>query len=168
MDRIIVAVILATVAVAVATLVQRRRVDPPTQPASGFAAPRQLDRHDFARPDAPWLVCVFTSSTCATCDDVWTRVVPLASGPVAVQKIDAVADRDVHERYGIEAVPIVAIADADGVVRSSFVGPTTSTHLWAALADLREPGSVPSGCVGHGDDLPTGTGPDEPPTAVHS
>ena len=45
-----------------------------------------------------------------------------------------------HRRYGIEAVPTVVIADAEGVVRSSFVGPPVATQLWAAMAEAREEG----------------------------
>jgi len=34
-------------------------------------------------------------------------------------------------------VPIVVIADLDGVVRKSFVGPMSATDLWAAVAEAR-------------------------------
>jgi hypothetical protein len=39
------------------------------------------------------------------------------------------------------------VADAEGAVRASFVGPATATDLWAAVAELRDPGSVPPGCT---------------------
>ena len=42
-------------------------------------------------------------------------------------------------------MPTTLIVDTDGVVRAVFLGPTTATDLWAALAELREPGSVPDG-----------------------
>jgi len=159
MDRIVVAVVLAAVAVGVAWVLQRRRTDAPTQPASGFEAPAQLDRSEFVRPDAPWLVTVFTSSTCSTCAEVWSKARLLDSDMVAVQEVEVAEDPELHSRYAIEAVPIVAIADSDGVVRTSFLGPVTSTHLWAAMAELRAPGSVPPGCAGHGDGEMTETGP---------
>ncbi len=151
MERLVVALVLAAVAVGVAALLQRRRVNPPTQPRS-WEAPAQLDRADFDRPDAPWLVCVFSAATCTTCSDVVAKAEVLASSDVAVQDVEVQRDPDLHDRYGIEAVPIVAIADSDGVVRESFVGPVSSTHLWAALAELREPGSVPEGCGGEHHD----------------
>ncbi len=66
---------------------------------------------------------------------------------MAIQEVEAVADKDLHQRYGVDAVPLVVVADAGGVVRRSFVGPPTATDLWAALAELREPGSVPPGCT---------------------
>ena len=146
MDRILVALALAAVVVVIAVVLQRRRPDAPTQPSGGFTAPVQLDRADFDRPDAPWLVAVFTSATCATCAEVAAKAAVLESGEVAVQIVEAVEDRSLHERYRIEAVPIVAIADGKGVVGSSFMGPVSSTHLWAALAELRDPGSVPPDC----------------------
>ncbi len=146
MDRILVALALAAVVVVIAVVLQRRRPDAPTQPTGGFTAPAQLDRADFARSDAPWLVVVFTSATCDTCADVAAKAAILESPEVAVQVVEAVEDRDLHQRYGVEAVPIVAIAGSDGAVRSSFLGPVSSTHLWAALAELRDPGSVPPDC----------------------
>ena len=51
--------------------------------------------------------------------------------------------------HTITAVPTLVVADADGVVRASFLGPVTATDLWAAVAELREPGSVPPGCADH-------------------
>ena len=68
MDRVLIAAAIVAVAVVVALIVRRRRPDAPTQPAG--RVPTQLDRHDFERPDAPWLVAVFTSATCHTCADV--------------------------------------------------------------------------------------------------
>lgn len=154
MDRLLIALALGAVAIGVALLLQRRRSDPPSQPAPVAKAPEQLDRSDFTRPDAPWLVVVFSSATCSTCAGVLERAFVLESEDVAVQDVEAVRDRGLHRRYGIDAVPIVAIADAEGVVRQSFVGPVSSTHLWAAVAELRSPGSVPAGCEGDHDEAP--------------
>ncbi|MFM7065111.1 MAG: thioredoxin family protein [Actinomycetes bacterium] len=164
MERIVVALVLAAVAAGIAVLTdRRRRHDAPTQPRT-YAAPLQVDRAEFVRPDAEWLVLAFTSSTCGTCADVAAKVAVLEGPEVAVEVVDSVAQRDLHVRYQIEAVPIVAVAGADGVVQASFVGPVSATHLWGALAELREPGSVPEGCGagGHGpsDD---GAAPDEDP-----
>ena len=49
------------------------------------------------------------------------------------------------QRYGIDAVPTVVIADAQGVAVAAFLGPMTATDLWAAVAEAREPGSTPGG-----------------------
>jgi hypothetical protein len=108
--------------------------------------PAQLDRHDFARPDAPWLVAVFTSATCNTCAGVWDKAQHLESDVVAVQELEHLAERAMHERYGIEAVPTTLVVDAEGIVQRSFLGPVTATDLWAAVAEAREPGSTPDAC----------------------
>ena len=100
--------------------------------------PTQLDRADFARPDAPWLVAVFTSATCTTCADVVAKAAVLASDEVAVTDVEWQSQRDVHDRYRIDGVPLLVIADRDGVVRGSFAGPVTATDLWAAVAAARE------------------------------
>ncbi len=152
MERVVLALVLVAVAVVVAVVVQRRKPAPPT--GSDWNVPVQLDRADFARPDAPWLVAVFTSATCETCGGVWERAVPLDAGPegpVVVQQLEVGAEPELHRRYGIDAVPLVLVADAAGVVRTHFLGPVTATDLWAAVAEARQPGSTPEGCHDHGD-----------------
>jgi len=143
-ERVVITVVLVAVAVVVAVVLQRRKPDAPTQ--SSWTVPAQLDRRDFARPDAEWLVLTFTSATCQTCAGVKEKVTLLESPVVATQDVEAVADKALHDRYGIDAVPTLVIADRDGVVNASFVGPVTAADLWATMADLREPGSVPPGC----------------------
>lgn len=142
MERALIALVLAGIALVVAAVVQRRqRPDAPVR--TGYAVPAQLDRADFTRPDAPWLVAVFTSATCNTCAGVWERAQPLESAVVAVAEVELSAERELHERYGIEAVPTTVVVDLEGVVRASFLGPVTATDLWAAVAEAREPGSTP-------------------------
>ena len=149
MSRLLLVLVLSAAAVAVAVLVQRRsRPAAPTR--TGWTVPDQLDRDDFARPDAPWLVALFSSDSCLACQGTWEKVVLVESEAVAVQDVSFQDERALHERYRIDAVPLVLVADADGVVRSSFVGPPSAADLWASLAELREPGSVPSGCDHHG------------------
>ena len=140
-ERLLIAGVVIVVAVVIAVLVDRRRPDAPTAPR--WAVPTQLDRNDFDRPDAPWLVAVFTSATCDACTGTAAKAVVLASDDVVVDEVEALARGDVHRRYAIDAVPMVVVADAEGVVRASFVGPPTATDLWAAVAELREPGSSP-------------------------
>ena len=148
MTQVAVAVVVFVAAVAVALVLRRRRrSSPPTQVS--YIAPRQLDRSEFDRPDADWLVAVFSSATCASCAAMVEKANVLASPSVAVQELEARAHRDVHRRYGIEAVPITVLADADGVVRAAFVGPATATDLWAAVAEARQPGSSPEPDLGH-------------------
>jgi hypothetical protein len=146
--QVLVAGVLIVVAVIVATAIQAaRRPAPPTQPALG-QVPAQLDRRDFGSPSAPWLVVVFTSATCHTCADVLAKASVLACGEVAVDEAEYRTRTDVHRRYHIDAVPLLVVADAAGVVRASFVGPVTATDLWAAVAEVRRPGSSPEPHLG--------------------
>lgn len=157
MERLVLAAVLIAVAAVVATVIQRRRPDAPTRSGT-YRVPSQLDRADFGRPQAPWLVVVFTASTCGSCRSAWQKAQPLECDDVAVEEAEVVAHRDLHERYGIDGVPLTVIADGEGVVRASFVGPATATDLWATVAELREPGSVPEGCD-HGQGPDQGTDP---------
>ena len=131
-----IAVVLIALAVAVAVVLERRRPDAPTQ--ARWAVPSQLDRDDFTRPDAAWLVAVFTSATCDSCAQVVAKAGPLESPEVALQEVEFAARGDLHRRYGIDAVPCIVVADAEGVVRASHVGPATATDLWATLAEVRD------------------------------
>ncbi len=140
-------VVLVAVAVvaAIAAVVRRRTApDPPTQ--SSWSVPAQLDRADFDRPDAPWLVAVFSSASCLSCRGTWAKAEQLASAEVAVEEVEAGARAELHQRYGIDAVPCLVVADHAGVVRASFLGEPSSADLWATVAELREPGSTPPGC----------------------
>lgn len=136
MIRIVIALALVGLAVVVALIIEKRRPAPPTQPT--WAVPSQLDRDDFDRPDAPWLVAVFTSATCDTCANVVTKVRPLESPEVAIQEVEAVARKDLHQRYAIDAVPMLVVADAEGVVRGSLVGPASAEEIWLAVSAVRD------------------------------
>ena len=144
MERLVVAVALVAVVAVVALVVGRRRgADAPSQPRR-WPVPAQLDRADFADPATPWLAVLFTSATCESCARIEAMVQPLASSQVAVTVLAWQDHKQVHDRYGIEAVPCFALADDQGVVRYGFVGSeVTATDLWAAVAEARMPGSAP-------------------------
>jgi hypothetical protein len=145
--RLLVAVGVAAVAVAVALVLRRRqRHDAPTQ--GGWTAPTQLDRADFAGAERPWLVATFSSASCQTCADVVRKAAVLASGDVAVTDVEYGTQTELHRRYRVDAVPLTVIADRDGVVHASFIGPVTATDLWAAVAEVRSPGSSPEPDLG--------------------
>ena len=158
MERVLLVVVLAAAAVAVALVIERRR-RPPAPTNVRHTLPEQLDRRDFERPDAPWLVAVFTSSTCHTCGGVWDKARLLASDDVAVQNLDVAAAREVHRKYAIDAVPAVVVADGSGVVRAGFLGPVTATDLWATVAELRVPGTLPAEGCDHGTSPPAEADP---------
>jgi hypothetical protein len=116
-------------------LERRRRTDPPTQ--SSTALPAQLDRNDFVRPDAPWLVALFTSANCTSCAGLIDKATPLESPEVAVTELQFPAARALHDRYHIAAAPTTLVADADGVVRASIVGAFSATDLWTTVSEAR-------------------------------
>lgn len=146
MQVVLVAIAMA-VAIGISLILRRRATDAPTQ--GGFQMPTQLDRGDFDSPDAPWLVAIFTSSTCDACADVASKAMVLASQEVAVQRIDYIDNPDLHKRYKVDAVPTLVIVDNRGVVRNGFLGPMKAQDLWAAVAECREPGSTPDPCSSH-------------------
>ncbi|MEO6651217.1 MAG: hypothetical protein ABIP17_00995 [Ilumatobacteraceae bacterium] len=142
MGRLLLAVaVVAVVAVAAQVVRRRRDSDPPTQPRREL--PAQVDRSDFDGDG--WLVAVFTSETCTTCADVVRKAEVLRSGEVTVVPVPFQHRRDLHERYAIDAVPGLIVADGEGVVHAAFLGPVTATDLWAAIANARSPGSIDAG-----------------------
>ncbi|MEI7967231.1 MAG: hypothetical protein WCH94_06530 [Actinomycetota bacterium] len=136
MIRFVIVGVVVVVALLANLWQRKRQVDAPTQGAS--EVPSQIDRADFARPDAPWIVLAFTSATCQTCSDIERKVRVLETNSVAIQILEYTAERELHERYKIDAVPAVLMADADGVVQANFLGPVSATDLWAALARARD------------------------------
>lgn len=143
MDRLLIALGIMVAASLVAEVVRRRRRDdPPTQPRG--QVPSQLDRSDFGGGE--WLVAVFTSDTCATCADVVRKAEVVRCDDVAVEVVSFQARRDLHDRYGIDAVPCLVIADPEGVVHRAFLGPVTATDLWAAVAAARDPDHAAPDC----------------------
>ena len=107
-----------------------------------------MNRADFAHPDSPWCVIVFSSATCHTCADVLAKAKVLACDEVAVVDVEFSTHTAIHRRYEIDAVPGVIVVDYRGVVRASFSGPVTATDLWAAVAECRNPGSSPEPDLG--------------------
>ena len=152
--RIGLAVVLLGVAALVAWWLDRRQSRRPAGPVrTGHAVPHQLVRADFIRPEAPWLVVVFSSASCHTCAAMIIKAAVVDSPVVAFAECEYRRDRALHERYDIDAVPTTVIADDAGVVRAAFVGQATATDLWAALAEVREPGSSPEPDLGSLTDL---------------
>lgn len=136
MERLLLAAVLVAVAAAAAFVLRRRTATaPPTQ--AKWAVPTQLDRDDFEARHLAWLVVAFTSATCDSCLEAVAKASVLASPQVGFQEVAYQDRKDLHTRYGVEAVPTIVMADADGVVQASFVGVPSATDLWAALAAAR-------------------------------
>jgi hypothetical protein len=138
-SRIVLAVVLLALAGGIAWVLDRRRR--PAPPARGRATvPQQLDRDDFPRRTAPWLVVLWSSRTCDSCHGLFDKLAPLASDEVAVVEVEYPAERALHERYAIDAVPLTVVADAQGVTRASYAGAFDAATLWATVAELRARG----------------------------
>ena len=67
------------------------------------------------------------------------KLIAMESPAVAIVEVSFQAGRAIHERYEISGVPMVLIADAEGVVHRAFLGAVSATDLWAALAGARDP-----------------------------
>ena len=151
MTTLLIAVPLVVVAVLAALVIRRRQPEPPTQ--RKWSVPTQLDRRDFDRPEAKWLVVVFTSKTCESCEAALAKAAPLASADLAVQDVSYQTDQKLQERYHIDAAPTIVIADREGVVRASFIGTPSTGDLWTAVADVQAGGTGPMA----NQDLTTGS-----------
>lgn len=143
MQKIIASLILLFAA-ALSFFVRRRKPDAPSQ--TSRTVPQQLSRDDFDSAEKPWLLAVFTSSTCDACQDVATKAKVLASKDIAIQIIEFQEMPNLHARYSIDAVPTTVIADHRGVVQYGVLGPVTATDLWAAMARCRDPKSSTELC----------------------
>jgi hypothetical protein len=64
---------------------------------------------------------------------VAAKVAPLESALIATCEAEAAEHRDLHTRYRIEAVPMLVVADREGVVRAGFVGAVTEEELRGAV-----------------------------------
>lgn len=144
--RIVIALLILAAVGGVALVMRRRPPEPP--PRDVYPVPTQLDRTDFPRPAAPWLVALFSSTACDSCHGLVDKLTPLESPDVSVCEIDAETHADLQRRYELAAIPTTVIADHEGVVRRAFVGAFTATDLWAAVAELRDPGSTPEPDLG--------------------
>jgi hypothetical protein len=144
--RLVIAAVIVVAVGVLAWFLRRRAPDAP--PRDVYPVPKQLDRADFPRPEAAWLVALFSSAACDSCDGLGEKLTPLESTDVGVCEIDAESRGELHRRYELAAIPTTVIADADGVVQRAFVGAFTATDLWAAVAEVRAPGSTPEPDLG--------------------
>jgi len=104
--------------------------------AFSFAAPVLLHRSDFPQPEMPCLLAVFTAKNCQTCSEVWQQQQQFKSASTAVVEV---RQKKLLRRYGIEAVPVVALADSVGKVRWCHLGRLPNSaqgEIKALLADL--------------------------------
>jgi len=137
MERVVIALAIVVVVGVVAAVIRRHQsADAPTQVA--HTVPQQLDRADFGHGDIDWLVVAFTSASCHTCADMVAKARAAETPQVGFEEIEYGAQRALHQKYGIDAVPTVVLVDRSGVVRRSFLGRNSATDLWAGIASARD------------------------------
>ena len=136
--RVVIALVVLVIVAVIAVVLERRRRSTGAPIRDPYPIPRQLTRADFPRPDAAWLVALFSSASCDGCAAMREKVLAVDSPEVVAVDISFQADRVVHERYQISGVPMVLIADHEGVVQRAFLGTVSATDLWAALAGARD------------------------------
>jgi hypothetical protein len=78
------------------------------------------------------------ADTCLVCDEVWKQVDAIDQGGVAIQKLEVNEAQALHDRYRIDGVPTTVLADSNGVVRASWVGPIRSGELADTVRTLVE------------------------------
>ena len=127
MSRLIVLVVLSCGASIVALLL--RKLNYRNFVTSGWSIPGHLSREDFNFLNEPWLVVIFSSESCETCKPVVTEGMKLTSLGVAIQEVTAETNKSLHEKYDIDAVPMLLLVDKFGLVRSSHLGPTNSEEV---------------------------------------
>lgn len=130
----IVAVLLVVAGVVVAAVIRRRDSGEMVR-GRRWSVPAQIERRDFTDPEADRLVVVFSSRTCDACAATWERVRRLSRSGTAIQNVSYQDRGDLHDRYGIDAVPTLLVVDREGVVERSFVGPPDDDELASVLAE---------------------------------
>ena len=131
---IILVLVIGVTAFGVSSLANRRMPDSPSVPKS--ILPYQLDRSDFNNPSIDWIFVLFTSDTCDACDLVLSEVSKISLPNVVVQNINYATNKSLHVRYEIDAVPILLLADQQGIVQWSFAGVPPSIAISEALVNL--------------------------------
>ena len=103
-----------------------------------FEAPRLLHRHDFPQPESPWLLAVFTGRNCQTCAEVLQQLQQLQPQLPQTAAADT-SHKKLLKRYGIEAVPVTALADSTGKVRWCRLGRLSESDLHELLTLASSP-----------------------------
>ena len=112
--------LLGAFAIIVAYIANNRRTDSPSVPKSSL--PIQVDRNDFNMPGMKWLLVLFSSESCSSCIQVREILSEIPLNSIHIQEVSFPQEKNLHTRYAINSVPIVLIANLEGVVIWSYAG----------------------------------------------
>ena len=112
--------LLGAFAISVAYIANNRRTDSPSVPKSSL--PIQVDRNDFEMPGMKWLLVFFSSESCSSCIQVREILSDIPLNSIHIQEVSFPQEKNLHTRYAINSVPIVLIANLEGVVIWSYAG----------------------------------------------
>ena len=118
--NLILVLLLGAFAIIVAYIANNRRTDSPSVPK--ISLPIQVDRNDFDMPDMQWLLVFFSSESCSSCIQVREILSGIPMNSIHIQEVSFPQGKNLHNRYAINSVPIVLIANLEGVVIWSYAG----------------------------------------------
>ena len=118
--NLILVLLLGAFALIVAYTANNRRTDSPSVPKSSL--PIQVDRNDFDMPEIKWLLVFFSSESCSSCIQVREILSGIPLNSIHLQEVSYPQGKNLHTRYAINSVPIVLIANLEGVVTWSYAG----------------------------------------------
>ncbi len=130
----IMVLLLGVFAAIVAFLVNKRNSDSPSVPRNSL--PIQIDRSDFENPKTEWILILFSSDSCDSCQGVRNLIKGLTLDSLHIQEVEFPQEIATHQRYGIDSVPITLVAGTDGVVVWSYAGVPTADLLSNMVSSL--------------------------------
>jgi len=131
---ILLVLVLGGVAFGASFWANRRKPDSPTVPK--FVLPFQLDRNDFESSESEWLLVLFSSETCNSCQTVLEQIASLTIFNLHIQNVEFPSEDALHKKYSVESVPSLLLASQKGVVEWSFAGTPPRGALSEALERL--------------------------------
>lgn len=135
MERYLIALGVLAAALVIAGFLRGRR-KPAVAPSRDWHLPSHIEPSDVGAGAGRWAVVLFSSTTCETCRSVRDAAAPLESDTVAVVDVPYQSRRDLHDRYGIEAVPATVVMAPDGDVRAAWIGVIEPGHFWSVVSEL--------------------------------
>lgn len=134
MERLLIAAVLAVVAVLVAFVMERRRVEQPFT-VRRSSVPTRVRPSDVGLEDGPAIV-VFTEASCNSCQAVIRLVRGPAGAELPVADVEFGQAKDLHKRFEIDTVPTTLVVHGDGVVAGGWTGTIDPGELTMAIAEV--------------------------------